>query len=113
MKVFLFFLEHGSFKLRGVNFTDRLQYYFGTPTANEGPLREAVFIYYHMISIEDVVDDSVPFLHWLGRLQRRAMSFFTNSSGFIISGGEFVNNEGINKIDKGKHVFVHSSSKSY
>ena len=41
------------------------------------------------------------------------MSFFTNSSGFIISGGEIVNNEGINKIDKGKHVFVHSSSKSY
>ena len=109
MKVFLFFLlEHGSFKLRGVNFTDRLQYYFGTPTANEGLLREAVFIYYHMISIEDVVDDSVPFLHWLGRLQRRAMSFFPNSSAFItINGGEFVNNEGTNKIEKGKHIFVH------
>ena len=38
------------------------------------------------------------------------MSFFPNSSGFItINGGEFVNNEGTNKIEKleGKHLFVH------
>ena len=37
-----------------------------------------------------------------------AMSFFSNSSGFIINGGEFVNIEGTNKIEKGKHIFVHS-----
>ena len=39
----------------------------------------------------------------------RAMSFFPNSSGFVMNGGEFqiVNNEGTNKIEKGKHIFVH------
>ena len=38
----------------------------------------------------------------------RAMSFFPNSNGFVINGGEFVNNEGTNKIEEGKHIFVHS-----
>ena len=39
-------------------------------------------------------------------LANREMSFFPNSSNFIINGGEFVNNEGTNKIEKGKHIFV-------
>ena len=51
-----------------------------------------------------MVDDS----HTI--LALTTMSFFPNSSGFVITGGEFVNNrdEGTNKIEKGKHVFVHS-----
>ena len=47
--------------------------------------------------------------HSLTDLQTgRAMSFFPNSSGIIITGGEFVNlnNEETNKIEKGKHIFV-------
>ena len=38
----------------------------------------------------------------------RAMSFFPNSSGIIITGGEFVNlnNEGTDNIEKGKYIFV-------
>ena len=35
------------------------------------------------------------------------MAILSNSSGFIINGGEFVYNEGTNKIEKGKqHIFV-------
>ena len=36
------------------------------------------------------------------------MSFFSNSSGLIINGGEFVNLniEGTNKIEKGKQLFI-------
>ena len=54
-----------------------------------------------------MVDDSVQH-HTI--LALTAMSFFNNSSGLIINGGEFVNNEGTNKpeIEKGKHIFVHS-----
>ena len=52
-----------------------------------------------------VVDDSVQH-HTI--LTLTTMSFFPNSSGLVINGGEFVNNEVTNKIEKGKHVFVHS-----
>ena len=62
-----------------------------------------------------MVDDSVQHHTILTPLQTgRAMSFFPNSSGFVINGGEFVNNEGTDnlkikedKIKEGKHIFVH------
>ena len=68
-----------------------------------------MFLYYKSM-VQVVVDNSVQHHHTiLAPLQTgRAMSFFPNSSGVItINGGEFVNNEGTNKIEKGKHIFVH------
>ena len=74
--------------------------YLGTPTANAAR-GGCVFQAWSWTQYS-----FTPFSH--SPLQTgRAMSFFPNSSGFIINGGEFVNNEGTNKIEKGKHIFVH------
>ena len=54
-----------------------------------------------------MVDDSVQHTILTPLQTGRAMSFFPNSTGFVINGGEFVNNEGTNKIEKGKHIFLH------
>ena len=46
-----------------------------------------------------------PFSHWA--LQTgRAMAFLANASNVSIFGGNFVNND-TNKIERGKHIFVH------
>ena len=69
-----------------------------------------MFLYHKsMAQLEVVVDDSVQHTILTPLQTGRAMSFFPNSSGVItINGGEFVNNEGTNKIEEGKHIFVHS-----
>ena len=71
-------------------------------------MQEAVFLCYK--SMKDAWSTTLYCISPFSPLKiGRAMSFFPNSNGFVMNGGEFqiVNNEGSNKIEKGKHIFVH------
>ena len=106
-------LEHVSFKLRGVNLCTADAFTVFRILERQLPMRvrcgRLCFYTTKHVTVEVVVDDSGQH-HTI--LALTAMSFFTNSSGLTINGCEFVNNEGTssttNKIEKGKHIFVHS-----